>query len=526
MATAAFKSSTKRSSVGGRATDDAVSSNRAGGNRRSRSLSRYSGRLPPPESDELPGRRARFAKKGSGAAFPEISLDDLADEFFRSMEEATDVSSTVEVGSIRRRGRSVSRHHLRVVGEGQDASESNGGRKGVLDGRCRSQRSVSVARRQVISDSESHSSALTDDDDRDSHSSRHRPEQTIQAVYTQKKTGRIPGNEGTALYEAMRKEVKNVVEEIRTELEKVVVMTDPTATVAANGSLSHGSNAIQAISQIRKNYTTKLEQSEKRRQDLLAELAAEEHRGQELTMIVKELLPAPKQTAQDRPTRSRSLRSSDNVRISKNLTDEAVKYFEDFLSNAEDTDISSYDGERSETSSMVGQSKFRNPAMHASLTEETHEDLLKAAYLPVEADGIVLPWLQWETSNDFSPPSHQCKTAVLLVSKDALLPIAKEANSPAYNDTYSRSSFGSWSPEINSSSSATPVDLADSRFREVQNLLSSCSITRPRGSSFDKDEYVDLQLCEDLLFQSYCYRQRIDSVRLDYPLAAFIYTSR
>lgn len=47
-------------------------------------------------------------------------------------------------------------------------------------------------------------------------------------------------------------------------------------------------------------------QSEKRKQELLAELAAEEQHGQELTTIVKELLPSPKLTAaSERPSRSR-----------------------------------------------------------------------------------------------------------------------------------------------------------------------------------------------------------------------------
>jgi hypothetical protein len=37
--------------------------------------------------------------------------------------------------------------------------------------------------------------------------------------------------------------------------------------------------------------------------------------------------------------------------MSKRLTEEAEQYFEDFLSNVEDTDFSSFDGERSDTSS-------------------------------------------------------------------------------------------------------------------------------------------------------------------------------
>jgi hypothetical protein len=85
--------------------------------------------------------------------------------------------------------------------------------------------------------------------------------------------------------------------------------------------------------------------------------------------------------------------------MSKRLTEEAEKYFEDFISNVEDTDISSLDGERSDTSSTLGgitkTETFRSPVISKSR--------------PVEMDGVALPWLQWETSNDASPLSIKKK---------------------------------------------------------------------------------------------------------------------
>ncbi|GKV13834.1 hypothetical protein SLEP1_g24807 [Rubroshorea leprosula] len=47
-------------------------------------------------------------------------------------------------------------------------------------------------------------------------------------------------------------------------------------------------------------------------------------------------------------------RSNDGQRMSKRLIEEAEKYIEDLISNVEDTDISSLDGERSDTSSSLG----------------------------------------------------------------------------------------------------------------------------------------------------------------------------
>ncbi|CAL9126586.1 unnamed protein product [Musa textilis] len=442
MATAAFRSTSGRSSIGSRggggAARDAGPSTRGGEpHRRSRSLSRCSGRFPPPppEPDDFPTPRGRFVNKLRGAGLPEISLDDIADEFFRARAESDEdsepsaarsrplssvASYRMETESSRRRGRSVSRPPDRHAAP----------TKGVSDSVLRRRRSVSVARHRY-SNSEndvdshsastqvksrisgngklqqpsshrsvkngdllkrsgsqkdffhshdsysSHSSSLTDDEARDFSSRRCGVEKTNQAVYAPEKgENPIGDEEDFGLYEVMRKEVRHAVKEIRTELEKVMVKNEPLTIVNGDGVQPKSSEVLQAIAEIRKNYTTELEQawfhgfasvyygfgnemwkdphqSEKRKQDLLAELAIEEERGQELSKIVKELLPSPKNSAvPERQSRSRR-RNHDRTRMSKHLTEEAEKYFEDFLFNVEDTDISSFDGERSDTSSNI-----------------------------------------------------------------------------------------------------------------------------------------------------------------------------
>ena len=152
MATSAFKSTSRRSSI---APCDAGSSNRAAGaNRRSRSLSRYSGRFPPPppETEDFTTPRGKFVNKTRGSEFPEINLDDLADDFFgtkgfeveedeirsglvrfgRSSRRSDDERLRMETESSRRRGRSVSKK----------------GSLGNCDGSRKQRRSVSVARRR------------------------------------------------------------------------------------------------------------------------------------------------------------------------------------------------------------------------------------------------------------------------------------------------------------------------------------------------------------------------------------------
>jgi hypothetical protein len=86
--------------------------------------------------------------------------------------------------------------------------------------------------------------------------------------------------------------------------------------------------------------------------------------------------------------------------MSKRLTEEAEQYFEDFLSNVEDTDFSSFDGEKSDTSST------RKDALHHAMTETPVAIPTVASH--AEADGVVLPWLQWETTNDLQ--TSPCKT--------------------------------------------------------------------------------------------------------------------
>lgn len=96
---------------------------------------------------------------------------------------------------------------------------------------------------------------------------------------------------------------------------------------------------------------------------------------------------------------SRIQRSSDRSRMTKRLTEEAEKYFEDFISNVEDTDISSFDGERSDGSSTLGGT---TRARDITVGEAKSYQSPAGSSCPVEMEGVVLPWLQWVTSDDCS----------------------------------------------------------------------------------------------------------------------------
>ncbi|MBA0589160.1 hypothetical protein Gorai_017924, partial [Gossypium raimondii] len=412
MATSAFKSTSKRSSLGDSA--DVSSSNRASVHRRARSLSRFSRRLADDDDDETtpaPKTSGRTVNTARGSGLPEISLDDLAIELFDSSLSGRSASWNANVSTrngeggvvenvVQRRGRSVSRRGT----SGSSVNSGSGGRLTSDTANSRRRRSVSVARYQ-ISDSESdldhpqnssnraslrssigenyqisstykqtasnnrqglrrslsqkdlkyhdgysnHTSALTDDDRGDAFSNKSGMERIIQAVYAQKKGEAHPTGDDVngGLYAAMRKELRHAAEEIKTQLEQAMVKTKK-SNIASDGSLHlDNSDFLQAVSTIRRKCITKLEKTDKCRQDLSAEILLEKH-GRELSKIVKELLSEPKNSIVEKSFRTRK-KSHDQNTTSKQLTEEAERYIEDFISNVEDTDISSLDGDRSDT---------------------------------------------------------------------------------------------------------------------------------------------------------------------------------
>ncbi|XP_047316867.1 uncharacterized protein LOC124920421 [Impatiens glandulifera] len=563
MATSAFRSTTKRTSIGGKQTvEESASSNRT--HRRSRSLSQFSRR--PPELDhDFSGDeivpKSRFVNTTRGSGFPDISLDDLAIEFSAHRDEADEQMSNrgrlnrrfSEMGtpasvnlSQQRRGRSVSRQRN---GDGKSNIVSGGGGGGggrmASDASSRRRRSVSVVR-YPISDSESdkdlsnkhenlkkfnkgtaqmpllhkpktpnqrflgrsmsqkdlskfhddyssQSSALTDDETKDAYSRKKVVEKTIRAVYAQKKVDNPVGDDGSCgLYDTMRKELRNAVDEIKTELEQAMVRK---SSVSGRSMQSKETGVLQAVSSIRKNYSAKLEQSEKRKQDLLAEILLEEQRGLELSEIVNELHTNPKNSTLQEKTRPRK-RTGDRNAMSEELIDDAEKYIEEFLSNVEDTDISSLDGERSDTSSAIDVSMRGRDARFHYGERETFLSPTSANSASVEMDGVILPWLQWETSNDSSFQKSTNKRELPIAPINMAWDTALEAATMRHDDhqSHSTSSLGNWSPVIN-----------------THYLIDEKPGSITKNSTFDMDKYLRLKKEEDVLVERWRERSRIVS---------------
>ncbi|CAA2989120.1 Hypothetical predicted protein [Olea europaea subsp. europaea] len=571
MATSAFKSTSKRTTIGGSISEDPSTTSRS--HRRSRSHSRFSR----PEVASEP--KGKFVNTGRGSGdCTEISLDDLAIEFFSLRKENESDEGAVqgereglsvshhrgesggggsEIGrwasdtaSSRRRGRSVSRSGGSDSKRSIVSSGSGGGGKSVTPAEAgsRRRRSLSVARYH-ISDSESevdnshnpsnraivkgpirgrsqipssrapttlnnqqleislnkkdqlllhdgyssHSSALTDDESKTVCIGRNGFEKTIQAVYAEKKAElHTEDAVNSGLYEAMKKELRFAVEEIRNELNQAMVR-DLAALSNGNFLQVDKPEVLRDFSLIRNSYTTKLEQSEKRKQDLLTEILLEEQRGQDLSKIVKDLLPDSKTSSvSQKPSRARK-RSSDKSRASKQLSEEAEKYFVDFISNVEDTDISSFDGERSDGSSTIGGTrKARDSSIRAEM--ESYQS-------PVEMEGVLLPWLKWETSPHGSL-SGKSKAQTPVTPKALQWDSEKDGLSVNDLSNHSNSSHGSWSPRSLNSTPLNTREYNGGKTRQFGDEL---------VSHFNTDEYLKLKNSEEVLFEMYKERNRIKS---------------
>ncbi|KAK8935312.1 hypothetical protein KSP39_PZI013981 [Platanthera zijinensis] len=153
--------------------------------------------------------------------------------------------------------------------------------------------------------------------------------------------------------------------------------------------------------------------------------------SQDLAKIVKDILLEKKPANLTKRRLCSKMRSREKMNMPKFLIDEDEKHIEVFLSNIEDADISSsFDGDRSDTSSTFWEnSKFRDPVSYNAI-EEIHENQMRpAAVSSVSSDeGILLPWLHMETSNEDSSSPCQNISSLPVDSGGALFHTLPESS--------------------------------------------------------------------------------------------------
>ncbi|XP_042002245.1 uncharacterized protein LOC121751556 isoform X1 [Salvia splendens] len=418
-----------------------------------------------------------------------------------------------DAGTRRRRSMSVARYQISDSESDIDCSQNTSNRATMiaptsgnthlhlasktaassyrLAGRARSQIDLSM----LNDDYSSQSSALTDDESKDTRFGRNGSEKIIRAVHAQKKADH-PSEEvaNGGLYAVMRKELRHAVEEIRTELHQAmgkcqIALPSNDCSLSENAKIPHDSFRI------REKYAKKLEQLEKQKKNLLAEMLLEEQCDQEVSETYEELSNSRASGVTEKPPQARK-RSSDRSRLSDRLTEDAERYFEDFISNIEDTDLSSFDGERSDGSSTL-RVLLRGRRDFTIGEAETCRTPAGSTSCPAEMDGVIFPWLQWETSHDGSPCGKtelQNPTTPHALHRDS----EKESSQLHDASSFSVSSHSSWSPGPCHSSSI------DKREKVCPTKAGNDSV-----SKFDMDEYLNLQNKEEMLFEMYRERNRI-----------------
>ncbi|KAJ1376816.1 hypothetical protein SESBI_49547, partial [Sesbania bispinosa] len=171
-------------------------------------------------------------------------------------------------------------------------------------------------------------------------------EKTIKAVCEQIKSVQRDQPEARDLYETVRSEVRRAISEIQIDLQSAIQRNNSTAIAITNVAdippdlINPGT--VELVLEIRREYTKKLEESHERARNLRADLAVEEHRGQELDRILKEVLPYPKtpNVQKSRPARKSSI---ERRKMSKRLAEDAKAYFDECvsLSTFDSSDFSS-----------------------------------------------------------------------------------------------------------------------------------------------------------------------------------------
>ncbi|KAI5061168.1 hypothetical protein GOP47_0023673 [Adiantum capillus-veneris] len=250
-------------------------------------------------------------------------------------------------------------------------------------------------------------------------------EKTIRAVFDQMKQSLraeppVADVGMTNFLDSMRSEVRRAVSDIRTELEEALQRNE--AGSAASDEVSRreaeGPVVIRSVADIQNEYTTKLEESERKVRELWSQIAVEERRCLELTKIVNELLPTPPPACLEtstpqvsssgrRPPRRRN--SAERQLVLESLDVEAQKYFEECVS------ISSFDChgdsddsmrvKESTNTSRRGRSADLEAALEPAIGESSVKGSAQMKDMLIGSDGVVLPWLKWESETGGSDKS-------------------------------------------------------------------------------------------------------------------------
>nr|XP_009788236.1 PREDICTED: uncharacterized protein LOC104236075 isoform X2 [Nicotiana sylvestris] len=306
------------------------------------------------------------------------------------------------------------------------------------------------------------------------------------------------GVSACSLSEAEEKTIKAFCEQVKA-IRRNNVNAIATANVPDIPSNLVKPEAVELVLDIRREYARKLDESEERARKLRSDLAVEEHRGQEISRILKEILSDPKPSPPQRSRAGRK-RSNERKKMSKRLTEEALSYFDECVS------ISTFDS-----------SDFSAP-----------EDLSRSLGGATTTTGVTAPILLGSPStmstsfpivadHNQHPESHEGSSLTAnSCNDDPLLDQVEQRGSDPVRGQQFKFSFGHKSPENYSNHD------------DLRSYIKHCEkdVLKSDGTRafYDANEYKLQGHTESLLSGRVIFRNRIDSGSLHLCDGGFPFT--
>jgi hypothetical protein len=288
-------------------------------------------------------------------------------------------------------------------------------------------------------------------------------EKTIKAVCEQMKGDHVEGD--TGIYETVRSEVRRAISDIQNDLETVIRRNNSNAVVTAD--------IINDVpSDMRREYAKKLEESQDRARKLRADLTDEEQHGQELSRILREILPSPKASTTHKSRQTRRS-SSERKKMSKRLSEEAMSYFDECVS------ISTFDS-----------SDFSAPEDRPHLTPSP---LISQYYSPQVSSS-------YQTNNCLVNKQEASNHTQLMYSgEESILTASSSSNEEMVSCKRSQFSFAH-SPKEKTA-----------MFGYINEFEKKGFVVNTNVVKYELESYSDMRAAENLLFDKVLLKSRIES---------------
>lgn len=328
-------------------------------------------------------------------------------------------------------------------------------------------------------------------------------EKTIKAVCEQIKSFQRNDLEGdntaSGIYETVRSEVRRAISDIQNDLESAIRRNNAAGIATTNVTdippdlVNPG--AVELVLDIREEYAKKLEQSQERARKLRADLAVEEHRGQELSRILKEILPEPKITTAPKSRMGRKT-SIERRKMSKRLTEEAMAYFDECVS------ISTFDS-----------SDFSSPEDPPLNLVGATTSVGDSGSLPQGSPNVSTSYCHSSCLNPKQESSTRGQSSI--THEDSCLTMKSSSNEAAINEDGLNGAIGKHGQKFQFSISRKPSGISGFQ-QDIRNYVKKFekdggNQLRMRSNYYDIDDYNLKNPAQNLLFDRVFYKNRIES---------------